>query len=226
MALSKTVKTNTEDNNPTLRKWGKIVSCRIFANSSIVDAGVETAFLNAVEAIRSGNERPEFCVESQRNVELLCYLPYVVGFACASGYLHRVQVDLSKPILFVFNSNSAVTGLVDATSYRQPSTRPQPPLLQSKGILTREEIESGAHYKCRSLSESDIPDGVSSSNPDVVLCTQRLPLPPASSRLLCCDSARHVASHAHRIPSAQQCAPPEASSFQSLQLSSSSQQRG
>ena len=171
MALSKTVKTNTEDNNPRLRKWGKIVSSRIFANSSSVDAGVKTALLNAVEAIRSGNERPEFCVESRRNVELLCYLPYVVGFACASGYLHRVQVDLSKPILFVFNSNSAVTGLVDATSYRQPSTRPQP-LLQSKGILTREEIESGAHYKCHNLSESDIPDGVPSSNhPDVVFCT-------------------------------------------------------
>ena len=172
MALSKIVKTNnTEDNNPRLRKWGKIVSCRIFANSSSVDAGVKTALLNAVEAIRSGNERPEFCVESRRNVELLCYLPYVVGFACASGYLHRVQVDLSKPILFVFNSNSAVTGLVDATSYKQPSTRPQPPLLQSKGILTREELESGAHYKCNSLSESDIPDGMPSSNPDVVLCT-------------------------------------------------------
>ena len=120
------------------------MSCRIFTTNSFDDAGVKTALLNAVEAIRSGDERPEAYVESRHNVELLCYLPYVVGFACASGYFHSVQVDLSKPILFVFNSTSAMTGFMDATSDEHPSTLLQP-LLQSKGILTKEEMESGAH---------------------------------------------------------------------------------
>ncbi len=180
MAQSKMMDSRfTEDEKPLLKKWGEMVTCRIFSVNSFVNANMKKSLLQVVESIRY-SENPQVCMQQQSIPELLCYLPYLLGFACDTGYLYRIQVDIAKPILVVSNTVADASHLMETISGRQPLTTET--LLKSKQILTDTEIANGAHYSSYLITDSNL---VSISDVDttcdVVVCTTDC-LP-----LLCCS---------------------------------------
>ena len=178
MALSKIGHPSPmECNKPLLQKWGRMVTKRIFA-SSCLDAQVKRTLVNVVDAIRC-DEAPEIYVKEQCVPEMLCCLPYLLGFVCEINYIHQTQVDLHKPILVVSNAPHNMTCLMDALSTQSKGSTQ--PALQSKGILDKLDIERGVQYRtCVVKKRSDIAKYIKSTEEyDVVLstnnCAQLLP---------------------------------------------------
>ncbi len=159
----------TEDEKPLLKKWGKIVTCRIFSVNSFVNANLKKSLLQVMEAIRY-SENPQVCIQQQSIPELLCYLPYLLGFACDTGYLHQIQVNITKPILIVSNTIADASVLMETIS--GPLVSNTKMLLQFKQVLTDSEIAEGAHYQSHLITDTD---SMNSSNHnikyDVIVCT-------------------------------------------------------
>ena len=110
------------------------------------------------------------CIQQQSIPELLCYLPYLLGFACDTGYLHQIQVNITKPILIVSNTIADASVLMETISGPLvPNTKM---LIQSKQVLTDSEIAKGAHYQSHLITDTD---SINSSNHDikydVIVCT-------------------------------------------------------
>ncbi len=159
----------TEAEKPLLKKWGKIVTCRIFSVNSFVNVNMKKSLLQVMEAIRY-SENPQVCIQQQSIPELLCYLPYLLGFACDTGYLHQIQVNITKPILIVCNTIADASVLIETISGPLiPNTKM---LLQFKQVLTDSEISKGAHYRSYLITDTD---SINSSNHDikydVIVCT-------------------------------------------------------
>ncbi len=62
-----------------------------------MNATIKKSLLQVMKAIRY-SENPQVCIQQQSIPELLCYLPYLLGFACDTGYLHQIQVNITKPM--------------------------------------------------------------------------------------------------------------------------------
>ncbi len=142
----------TKDETPLLKKWGKIVTCRIFSDNSFVNANIKKSLLQVMEAIRY-SENPQVCIQQQSIPELLCYLPYVLGFACDTGYLHQIQVNIIKPILIVSNTIADASCLMEIIG--GPLASDTKMLLQTKQVLTDSEIAKGAHYRSYQITDTD-----------------------------------------------------------------------
>ena len=188
------------NDKPLLQKWGKIITQRIFARYSCIDAYVKRSLVNLVDTIQC-NETPEIYIIQQFVHEILCYLPYVLGLACETGYLHRIQVDVSKPILFVSNTNHDLTCLMEALSSKPVAGTLS--YLLSKRILTKVDIANGAQYRTSVVESSDINSTHSGGKSDIVLCTRDcLPhLPHRGFSLVIAQEEWHSALSGYQIHS-------------------------
>ncbi len=159
----------TKDEKPVLKKWGKIVTSRIFSGNSFVNANIKKSLLQVMKAIRY-SENPQVCIQQQSIPELLCYLPYLLGFACDTGYLHQIQVNITKPILIVTNT------IADAACFMEtigdPLTSDTKMLLKTKQVLTDSEIAEGAHYQFYLVTDTDsVVHSDHNLKYDVIMCT-------------------------------------------------------
>lgn len=169
MAQSKLSISNlTAQDKSRLQQWGKVITQRIFARYSCIETNTRKVLLASVNAI--GKNQTYLYIEKQNLQEILCCLPYVLGFARETEHLHRIQVDLSKPILFVANTNEDLTSLAETLSSEAPASSKQPYLL-SKNILTKEDIQNGAQCCTHVASEIGINFSKASRNSDIVLCS-------------------------------------------------------
>ncbi len=151
MAQSKMSKFTKDEKTP-LKKWGKIVTSRIFSDNSFVNANIKKSLLQVVKAVRY-SENPQVCIQQQSIPELLCYLPYLLGFACDSGYLHQIQVNITKPILIVSNTIADASCLMETIG--GPLASDTKMLLKTKQVLTDSEIAKGAHYQSYLITDTD-----------------------------------------------------------------------
>ncbi len=170
MAQSKTTDSKfTKDEKTLLKKWGKIVTSRLFSDNSFVNSNIKKSLLQLMKAIRY-SENPQVCIQQQSIPELLCYLPYLLGFACDTGYLHQIQVNITKPILIVSNTIADASCLMETIG--GPLASDTKMLLKTKQILTDSEMAKGAHYQSYLITDTDsIVSSDHNIKYDVIVCT-------------------------------------------------------
>jgi len=180
-------KLNNTYKMPLLQHWGQKVTTKMFGGKNRLSAESRKALLDTINEINAPNTNQVPLIKPNAP-KIISSLPYVLGYACATGKISKQKVDLTKPILVVGSGDKRMSKLDNILSAHK---RIKYPYLQQRGFLSKLDKLSGAYYRTYSVKNSSdakrLP--VKKGQYDILLCSDRLSeyLPDNSFSLVVAD---------------------------------------